>query len=189
MASNSFWLHLQRAQLIMRRYVVTNGFDGALTLLGMVAGFQASGATDMHVAFSACLGATVALFISGLSSAYLSEKAERQAELKTLEQALMISLENTDYGRASRYLPWMVSLANGLAPLVLSAVILLPMGLAVQGVALPVPPLLLAMGLALIELFLLGVFLGQISQSFWLWSGLRTLMTALVTLGVIFALG
>lgn len=99
----------------MRRYVVTNGFDGALTLLGMVAGFQASGATDMHVAFSACLGAAVALFVSGLSSAYLSEKAERKAELKTLEQALMVSLEHTDYGRASRYLPWMVSLANGFA--------------------------------------------------------------------------
>ena len=61
-------LHSLRAWSIARRYLVTNGFDGALTMLGMVTGFHASGMTTLPVAISACLGAAVALFISGLSS-------------------------------------------------------------------------------------------------------------------------
>jgi len=65
-------LHLLRAGNITRRYLVTNGFDGALTMLGMLTGFYTSGMTNLSVAISACLGAAIALFVSGLSSAYLS---------------------------------------------------------------------------------------------------------------------
>ena len=120
-------LHVLRARSIARRYLVTNGFDGSLTMLGMVTGFYASGMTELSVAISGCLGAAVALFISGLSSAYLSEKAEREKELRELEQALLVDLKESDYGQASRYLPVLVALVNGLAPLLLSLVIILPL--------------------------------------------------------------
>ncbi len=109
-------LHILRAKNIARRYFITNGFDGALTILGMVTGFYISGMTDISIALSACLGATIALFISGLSSAYLSEKAERKKELLELEQALIRDLKASDYGRASRYLPIMIALVNGFSP-------------------------------------------------------------------------
>ena len=182
-------LHVLRARSIARRYLITNGFDGSLTMLGMVTGFYTSGMTELSVAISACLGAAVALFISGLSSAYLSEKAERQKELRELEQALLIDLKESDYGQASRYLPILVALVNGIAPLLLSLVILLPLFFAEQLHALPSSPFINAIVVALICIFSLGVFLGKISKTFWLWSGLRTLIIAIVTVAIILFFG
>ena len=182
-------LHLLRAGSITRRYLVTNGFDGALTMLGMVTGFYTSGMTNLSVAISACLGAAIALFISGLTSAYLSEKAEREKELRDLEQALVVDLKESDYGHASRYLPILVALVNGLSPLLLSLVILLPLFFAKQGYALSLSPFIIAIIVGLICIFGLGVFLGHISKTFWLWSGLKTLVIAIVTVAIILFFG
>lgn len=182
-------LHLLRAQSIARRYLITNGFDGALTIMGMLTGFYISGMTDLSVALSACLGATTALFISGISSAYLSEKAERAKELHELEQALVKDLSESDYGQASRYLPMLVALVNGLSPLFLSLVILLPLFFAEQTQALSVSPFISAIVIALVCIFVLGILLGRISQTFWLWSGLRTLVIATVTVIIIVFFG
>ena len=178
-------LHILRARSIARRYLITNGFDGSLTMLGMVTGFYTSGMTELSVAISACMGAAVALFISGISSAYLSEKAEREKELRELEHALLVDLKESDYGQASRYLPILVALVNGLAPFLLSLVILLPLFFAEQFHALPISPFINAIVVALICIFFLGVFLGKISKTFWLWSGLRTLIIAIVTVAII----
>jgi predicted membrane protein (TIGR00267 family) len=182
-------LHILRAQNIARRYFITNGFDGALTILGMVTGFYISGMTDISIAISACLGATIALFMSGLSSAYLSEKAEREKELLELEQALIRDLKTSDYGRASRYLPIMIALVNGFSPLILCLLILSPLFLAEQISFLFVSPFINSIVIAFVSIFLLGVFLGKISQTFWLWSGLRTLLIALFTIFIILLFG
>ena len=182
-------LHILRARSIARRYLITNGFDGALTMLGMITGFYTSGMTELSVAISACLGAAVALFISGLSSAYLSEKAEREKELRELEQALVSDLKESDYGMASRYLPILVALVNGLSPLVLSLLIILPLFLAEQGYVLFLSPFINSIVVALICVFFLGLFLGKISKTFWLWSGLRTLAIAIITVAIILFLG
>ncbi|MBL1142431.1 MAG: hypothetical protein HND53_10405 [Proteobacteria bacterium] len=186
---NLLILHIHRAKSIARRYLVTNGFDGALTMLGMITGFYTSGMTELSVAISACLGAAVALFISGLTSAYLSEKAEREKELRELEQALLTDLKESDYGQASKYLPIFVALVNGFAPLLLSLVILLPLFFAKQLYVLPLSPFIHAIIVALICIFFLGVFLGNISKSFWLWSGLRTLIIAIITVAIILFFG
>jgi len=182
-------LHLLRAGSITRRYLVTNGFDGALTMLGMVTGFYTSGMANLSVAISACLGAAIALFISGLSSAYLSEKAEREKELHDLEQALVADLKESDYGHASRYLPMLVALVNGFSPLVLSLVIIMPLFFAQQGYSLTLSPFINAIIVGLICIFALGVFLGKISKTFWLWSGLRTLAIAILTVVIIIIFG
>ena len=42
--------------------------------------------------------------------------------------------------------------------------------------------------IALVILFLLGTYLGKISGVFWLWSGIRALVIALVTGAIIVAL-
>jgi predicted membrane protein (TIGR00267 family) len=182
-------LHILRARSIARRYLITNGFDGALTMLGMITGFYTSGMTELSVAISACLGAAVALFISGLSSAYLSEKAEREKELRELEQALVTDLKDSDYGTASRYLPILVALVNGLSPLLLSLLIILPLFLAEQGYVLLLSPFINSIIVALICVFFLGLFLGKISKTFWLWSGLRTLAIAIITVAIILFIG
>jgi hypothetical protein len=50
-------LHVQGARGIARRYFITNGFDGALTMLGLMVGFFLSEDVDVSVAIKACLGA------------------------------------------------------------------------------------------------------------------------------------
>ncbi len=70
-------LRITRSHGLMRRYFVVNGFDGALTMLGMSMGFYVSGAPRVDVMLGACLGAAVALFMSGLTSAFISEWEER----------------------------------------------------------------------------------------------------------------
>jgi predicted membrane protein (TIGR00267 family) len=180
-----FLIRLGHAHKIARRYFVTNGFDGALTLLGLITGLYSSGSVALPVVINACLGAAIALTVSGLSSAYVSEAAERERELLELEQALGRDLANTDHGHAARLLPLLIAAVNGLAPLLIALVIIAPLGLAQGGLMLPFPPLETSIGLAFAVLFLLGAFLGTVSGRFWLWSGARTLFIALLTAGVI----
>ncbi|MBM9511592.1 VIT1/CCC1 transporter family protein [Desulfogranum marinum] len=182
-------LHISRAKAIARRYFVTNGFDGALTMLGMVTGFHISGMQELTTAISACVGASIALFVSGSCSAYLSEKAEREKELQEIEQALVSELKESYYGEAKLFIPIFVALVNGLSPLLFSLVIIIPIFLAEHGYLLPLPPFICSIVVALVCIFLLGVFLGRISKKFWLWSGISTLLIALVTIAVIIFLG
>ncbi len=177
--------HVGLAQGIIRRYFVTNGFDGALTMLGLMVGFHSNNNVSLQVAITACLSASIALFMSGLSSAYLSETAERKKELLELEQALLLDLSKSDYGKASRVVPILVAMVNGLSPLGISLIIIAPLWLAERGVQLPLPPFLLAISIALFIILLLGLMLGRLSNEFWLWTGLRTLAIAGVTMLVI----
>jgi predicted membrane protein (TIGR00267 family) len=139
----------------------------------------------LPVVINACLGAAIALTVSGLSSAYVSEAAEREQELLELEQALVRDLADTDHGHAARLLPLLIAAVNGLAPLMIALVIISPLWMAQAGLLLPFPPLEASIALAFIVLFLLGAFLGTISGRFWLWSGVRTLLIALLTAAVI----
>lgn len=188
--SRRLLIHVKKSWIIARRYLVTNGFDGALTMLGLMAGFYISGGVTLPTAISVCLGAAVALFMSGLSSAYLSEAAERKEELRELEQALLTDLQDSDYGQASQYVPVLVALVNGFSPLLISLLIISPLWLSQYGILPPsLSPFILAISVALGAIFLLGVFLSSVSRTFWLWSGLRTLMIAVITLVIILALG
>ena len=181
-----FLFQLTHAQTIARRYFVTNGFDGALTMLGLTMGFYTSNTIATPVIISACLGAAIALTVSGLASAYVSESAEREKELKELEQAVAGNLEDTAHGRAARWVPILIAMVNGFAPLLIALFIMSPLWLSQAGISLPLTALEFSIVLAFLTLFLLGAFLGMVSGRFWLWSGLRTLVIALSTAGIIF---
>ena len=181
-----FLLDITRSRDIVRRYFVVNGFDGALTMLGLIIGFIVSESDDLAVIFNVCLGAAIALGMSGLSSAYISESAERKHALDKLEQAMISDLGDSAHGEASRWVPLLVALVNGLAPLLISFLILLPIWLSLSGIALPLSPLYAAIIVALSLLFLLGVFLGSIAGISWLRSGLQTLLIAVVTATLIY---
>ena len=184
-----FLFQLTHAHTIARRYFVTNGFDGSLTMLGLTMGFYSSGGVATPVIISACLGASIALTVSGLASAYVSELAEREKELKELEQAVVGDLENTAHGRAARWVPILIAVVNGFSPLLMALLIMTPLWLSEAGIALPLTALECAIVTAFLTLFMLGVLLGRVSGQFWLWSGLRTLIIALITAGIILLLG
>ena len=177
---------ISRTSDIVRRYFVVNGFDGALTMLGMIIGFLISATDDLTVVMNACLGAAIALGMSGLSSAYVSEVAERKRALDKLEGAMITDLGDTAHGDAARWVPLWIALVNGAAPLLISLLIILPLWLAITGVTLPAPPLYAAIAVALILIFLLGVLLGRIAGISWLRSGVQTLLVALVTVALIY---
>jgi len=181
-----FLLDITRTRDIVRRYFVVNGFDGALTMLGLIIGFLVSTPANLSVIINVCLGAAIALGMSGLSSAYISESAERKRALGKLERAMISDLQESAHGDATRWVPLLIALVNGLAPLIISLLILLPLWLSLAGVALPVPPLYAAIFVALLLVFLLGIFLGRIAGVSWLRSGIQTLLVALVTATLIY---
>jgi len=179
-------LRVTQAHAIARRYFVVNGFDGALTMLGIITGFYGSGEADPVIIVSACVGAAVALGVSGVTSAYISERAERAREFQALEEAMLANLESSVHSRARKLVPIFIAAINGVAPLLISLVIIAPLwiDMLIDGAAFPA--LQTSLAVALIVIFLLGVFLGRISQTFWLLAGLRTLLVALLTGGVIY---
>ncbi|MDJ0851041.1 MAG: hypothetical protein QNK04_21935 [Myxococcota bacterium] len=178
-------LHLSRSGDIARRYFVVNGFDGALTMLGLLMGFRLAGGVDLDGVLAVCHGAAIALGVSGVTSAYLSETAERRRELSELEEAMITDMSDTAHGRAARVLPLLVAGANGAAPVVLAGVIVAPLWLARAGLTLPVRPLTASIATAFLCIFGLGAFIGRVGGTSWLRSGVKTTLVALVTVGLI----
>jgi predicted membrane protein (TIGR00267 family) len=181
----NFLLSITRTHGIARRYFVVNGFDGALTMLGIITGFLISAPASLAIIISACLGAAIALGVSGMSSAYISESAERRRALVELEEAMLINLRDSHHGDAARWVPLLIALVNGAAPLLISLLIIMPLWLVEAGLTLPVSPLHAAILVALVVIFLLGVFLGRVAGVSWLRSGIRTLLVALLTAALI----
>ena len=182
-------LEISHSDEIMRRYFVVNGYDGALTMLGLIMGFYISDRVELAVVITSCLAAALALGMSGISSAYISEAAERRRTLVQLEKAMVTTLDESHHARAVKLIPWLVALVNGMAPLLIALIIIAPLWLARGGMAMPIGPLPAAMVVALVIIFLLGVFLGRVGGTFWLWSGLQSLAVASITLGLIYLIG
>ena len=184
-----FLLHITRAGGIARRYLVTNGFDGALTMLGLAMGFRISGEVAPAVMIAACMGTAIALGMSGLTSAYISEAAERRRELQELEEAMLADLNASAHARAARLVPVLIAVVNGMAPFLISLLIMTPLWLEIFGITLTPSPIDATIIVAFILIFLLGVFLGRVSGEFWLWTGLRTVAIAGVTSLLVFLVG
>ena len=180
----SFFIKLQKLiaithiHNIARRYLVVNGFDGALTNLGLLSGFYFHHVANLTLIMTACLGAAIALGMSGFSSAYVSEAAERKLEFKKLQDAMVTDISGSSHDKASRWMPLFIGAVNGLSPLIISLLTLNPLWMAEHGIVLFINPLILAMIVAFFIIFLLGVFLSNVSGSFWLFSGLQTLIIA-----------
>lgn len=181
-------LHFSHARGIARRYFVVNGFDGALTMLGLITGFHLADQVALEIVIGACLGAAVALGVSGLSSAYLSESAERQRALSKLEAAMVTDLSESAHASEAHMVPLLVALINGVSPVLLCLIIITPLWLARAGVALPLAPLPMAIATAFVCIFGLGVFLGRVGGTSWLRSGIKTLAIALFTVLIIMLL-
>ena len=134
------------------------------------------------------LATAVALGMSGLTSAYISESAEKQKELRELETAMLADLKHSAHGRAARLMPVAIALVNGLSPFVIALLIMVPLWLGVAGVAMPLSPLDASIAAGFAAAFLLGVFVGTVNETFWLWAGLRATAVAGATAGLILLL-
>lgn len=177
---------ISKSHDIARRYFVVNGFDGALTTLGLLVGFYISSSSSINVVITACLSAAIALAMSGFSSAYVSEAAERKREFRELQSAMISDLSGSPHAKASIWMPLLIAITNGLSPLILSLIIILPLFLTLLGYSVPLGPYEFSIGIAFFLIFLLGVFLGSVSGTFWILSGLQTLFIAAITTVLIY---
>jgi predicted membrane protein (TIGR00267 family) len=174
---------------IARRYFAMNAFDGVLTTIGVLAGSYLAGVRDLSIPIRTGIATSIAMGISGLWGAYLTETAERRRELTELERVSLIDQSGTSIGRASRFAVVVVSLVDGFAPAMAAIIVLVPLFLGdlIGNVILSYA---LAGGLALLCLFGLGIFLGVVSEEKNLFGyGLKTLLAGLAAIAINFLMG
>lgn len=173
---------------IARRYFAMNAFDGVLTTIGVLAGNYLAGVRDLSIPIRTGIATSIAMGISGLWGAYLTETAERQRELADLQKISLIDQSETSIGRASRFAVIVVSVVDGIAPALAAMIVLTPLffGSLIQN---PVLSYALAGGLALLCLFALGLFLGKVSEKNLIGYGFKTLLAGLAAIAINFLLG
>jgi len=172
---------------IARRALANNSFDGVLTMVGVLTGNYLGGIRDAATVIRIGIAASVSIGVSGLWGAYLAESAERGRELAQLERVSLIDLSNTKFSRAARVAVVVVSLVDGLSPLISSLIVLLPFFIAplIGNILLSYAS---ALVVGLISLFGLGMFLGHISQRNLVSYGLRTVIAGIVAVAINFLL-
>ena len=115
----------------------------------------------------------------------ISESAERKHELDKLRDAMMDRLEGSAHEEAATIVPVMVALVNGLSPFIFAMLILAPLWLASSNSMVITAPVDLSIGIAMVMAFLLGIYIGRLSGTFWLWAGLRSSLLAIAIIFLI----
>ena len=178
------YLKVTKASGIARRYFVMNGFDGAMTVFGIVLGSWIVGGTPKFI-IVASLGACLAMGFSGFFGAYMAEKAERERRLKEMEEATNNNVNPIQY-EAARFVEIYVALIDGLSPALTGIISILPFIFAAVGWMSIGNAYIASLALSLAMLFLLGIYLGKIArENGWLY-GIAMLMVGAFTALIIF---
>jgi len=166
------------AQKIIRRYFAMNAFDGAMTSLGVVMGAWLGHIADPRSVIGVILSGGVAMMVSGFSGTYMTESAERNHSLNELEDAMLINLDDTIYGQASRFVSVFAALVDGSAPFFAAVPALIPFIL-VPSVLVMETAFIVSIVASMLTLFLLGVYLGRISGENILISGAKMVVSGI----------
>ncbi|MHA2424272.1 MAG: VIT1/CCC1 transporter family protein [Candidatus Thorarchaeota archaeon] len=172
-------LRITHGSEIARRYLAMNAFDGVLPVLGIImGGFASLAFQDSQVIFEtsilAIFATSFAMLISGITSSYLTEGAERKREIEDLERSLLRSLDGTVIVKATRTTTVVVSLVNGLSPFAAALTATVPLFLVFYGYSIELV-FFLSVVVSMLILFLLGLFLGKVSRSNMIVYGFKTL--------------
>ncbi|MDH5793707.1 MAG: hypothetical protein OEZ18_03990 [Candidatus Bathyarchaeota archaeon] len=176
------YLHITKASGIARRYFVMNGFDGAMTVFGIVLGSWIAGVSKSKIIVLAGLGACLAMGLSGFFGALMAEKAERERHLKEMEEATNNNVDPIHY-EAARFVTFYVALIDGLSPALTAIISLMPFILVSAGLMPIWNAYVISLTLSLATLFLLGMYLGKVAkENGWLYG------VAMLTVGAFTAL-
>ena len=174
---------------IARRYFVKNGFDGSMTMLGIIVGAWVVNVTQTEIIVTAGLGACLAMGISGLSGAYMTERAERKRDLKNLEEAMITKLNDSVITDATKFVSFYAAIVDGGSPILTALVSLSPFFLVLCGLLVIENAYLLSLAVTLITLFMLGLYLGKIAKENALIYGIQTLIAGVATVAIALFLG
>ena len=111
---------------ITRRYFVMNAFDGALTMLGVVIGAYVAGRLEPTPIISAAIAGSIAMGASGMSGAYMAEKAERTKKLKDLERAMLTDMKNGLHDKSHRFAAIFAAVVDGISPAIAAMIVVSP---------------------------------------------------------------
>ena len=92
---------------------------------------------------------------------------------------MMDSLEGSAHEEAAKIVPVIVALVNGLSPLLFAVLILMPLWLASNDILTIASPVDLSISIAMVLVFFLGVYIGRLSGTFWLWACIRAALLAI----------
>jgi predicted membrane protein (TIGR00267 family) len=166
---------------IARRYFAMNAFDGTLTMLGIILASHFAMHFDARAIVSAGIGACLAMMFSGLAGTYLAEKAERERELREMETAMLRNLDQTVYKSAKRFAIIISSVVDGFAPFLAGLLLLAPFFIVIVNPIFWGNAVIISVITGFILLFLLGIFLGRVSEQNQLLYGIQTLAAGLGT--------
>ncbi|MCZ2808505.1 MAG: VIT1/CCC1 transporter family protein [Candidatus Bathyarchaeota archaeon] len=184
-------LYIQITEMgpIARRYFVKNGFDGSMTMLGIIVGASVVNVTQPEIVVTAGLGACLAMGISGLFGAYMTEKAERKRDVKNLENAMMTKLDDSVITDASSFVSFYAAIVDGGSPILTALISLSPFILALYGLIVVESAYLISLIVTLVTLFTLGMYLGKIAKENALLYGIQTLVAGVITIVIALLLG
>ncbi|UCC33045.1 MAG: hypothetical protein JSW53_04450 [Candidatus Bathyarchaeota archaeon] len=183
------YLRITHMGPIARRYFVKNGFDGSMTMLGIIVGSWVISVDRPEIIVTAGLGACLAMGISGLFGAYMTERAERKRDLKDLEDAMITNLEDTVLTDASSFVSFYAAVVDGGSPILTAVISLVPFALALGRFIAIWDAYILSFILTLITLFTLGMYLGRIAKENVLIYGVQTLAAGIITVAIALVLG
>jgi len=149
---------------IARRAFVNNAFDGALTLLGILMGNVILGEIQPQTVISTGLSACLAMGVSGSFGRYFSERAESKRTVKQIEDYMFTDLTGSSIERESQRKVLMISLVDGLSPALAAIIPLAPFFLVQAAVLVLTTAVIASFILVFLVLFVLGLFLGRISD-------------------------
>jgi len=176
------YLRITKASGIARRYFVMNGFDGAMTVFGIVLGSWIAGVSKSEIIVLAGLGACLAMGLSGFFGALMAERAERERRLKEMEVATNNNVDPIHY-EAARFVTFYVAFIDGLSPTLTAIISLTPFILVSAGFIPIWNAYITSLTLSLTTLFLLGIYLGKVAkENGWLYG------VAMLTVGAFTAL-
>ena len=180
------YLDVTRARGIARRYFVMNGFDGSMTMFGIIIGSWVARVSEAGIIVAAGLGACLAMGVSGFFGAFMAEKAERKGHLRTLEAAP--NQPDPIHYEASRFVSVYVALIDGISPTLTALVSLAPFIFTRMGLLSIGNAYIISLILAFATLFSLGFYLGRIARErVWLY-GTQMVAVGIITAIIIFLL-
>lgn len=164
---------------IARRYFVSNGFDGALTGVGVTVGAYLSGIHDGLTVVSIGLGGGVGLCTSGVWSVWEIERAEMRAELQDIEDSMLTDLTDTQVERERTESQKMNAFMSGLGPLIGLLLPLIPF-LFEEMFLTSLQATVLSVAVAVGVLFTFGAYMASISRQRWYIAGIRMGLAGIV---------
>jgi len=174
---------------LLRRYFAMNGFDGALTTLGVIFGAYLAGVQEPRFVLLTAIAASIAMAVSGFWGTYLTEKSERERDMLHLENKMLIKLHDTKLARAADLASWEASIVDGFSPFAMALIIASPFILARYSLIGITKAFYSAFVLSIIILFLLGAFLGKVSRQSIVVMGLKMVAAGIFSVAISFLLG